>query len=84
MSGRAPRYLPKQCRIVSLAMGAWTCVACGAVENGGVAELVLRARLHVLDDPHMDKQADRDDGLSANGLTSEDREELRRLRRENS
>ncbi len=29
------------------------------------------------------KQADRDDGLSANGLTSEDREELRRLRREN-
>ncbi len=29
------------------------------------------------------KQADRDDGLSANGLTSEEREELRRLRRDN-
>ncbi len=41
MSGRA-RYLPKQYRILSLAIGAWTCVACGAVENGGVAELVLR------------------------------------------
>ncbi len=29
------------------------------------------------------KQADRDDGLSAAGLSSQDKEELRRLRREN-
>ena len=29
------------------------------------------------------KQADRDEGRSASGLTSEEREELRRLRREN-
>ena len=29
------------------------------------------------------KQADRDEGLSAIGLSSEDKEELRRLRREN-
>ena len=35
-------YLPKQCQIVSAAIAAWVCGACGALENGGVAELVLR------------------------------------------
>jgi hypothetical protein len=40
-------------------------------------------RTHRADHPQLGPEADRDQGIRADGLTSEEREELRRLRPDN-